>query len=319
MHRRTLIAAGLAAAASPAVLRAADAVVPAERVPLWPGRPPGFEGVTVRDTFVQRTPGGSPDDIAWTSLATPYLKVTPAPRPDGRAVLMLPGGGYRRIAVGRAPSNIATMYAARGVTAYELLYRLPHDRWAAGPDAPLQDAQRAMRVIRAEAGKRGVDPARVAAFGFSAGGHLVGRLGQVAHDTYTAVDAADRLPARPTMVGMFFPVVTMIGPDAHGPSRAELLGPAPTDAMLDAYSLERHVSSDTPPTICFHDADDATVRFRNSLMMFDALQAARVPSEVMIAEVGGHGPRLVEEGGRPHPWFAMAERFGARHGWSARV
>ncbi|MEX7168828.1 alpha/beta hydrolase, partial [Pseudomonas aeruginosa] len=84
-----------------------------------------------------------------------------------------PGGGYARVAVGRTGGGIARDFAARGITAFELLYRLPHDGWAAGPDAPLQDAQRAMRVIRAGAGTRWtVDPARVAVTGFSAGGHL---------------------------------------------------------------------------------------------------------------------------------------------------
>lgn len=314
VDRRSLLAAGAALAVAPAL--PAEPVT-AERLPLWPGRPPGGEGVSVADEFVLRTPGGSADDIAWTHLATPYLKVTRPARPDGRAVLIIPGGGYARIAIGRAPSSLALLYARAGVAAFELLYRLPHDRWAAGPDAPLQDAQRAVRLIRSGAGGASIDPARLLAIGFSAGGHLVGRLGQRADAaTYPAIDAADRLSARPQVIGMFFPVVTM-GTDAHGPSRRELLGEGASDIMRDAYSLERHVGAGTPPTALFHNADDATVRYTNSLMMFAALQAARIPSELMIAEAGGHGPRLIEADGRPHPWFGLLDRFAARHGWTA--
>jgi len=318
MDRRTLLAAGLSLAAAPALdAQTTAASAAAERLPLWPGRPPGGEGLAVEDAFVLRNPGGSPDDIAWTHLAAPYLKVTRAARPDGRAVLMIPGGGYARIAVGRAPSDLARMYAARGVSAFELLYRLPHDGWKDGPDAPLQDAQRAMRLIRARGPAWGIDPARVMAIGFSAGGHLVGHLGErAAAATYTPVDAADRLPARPQAVGMFFPVVTM-GADAHMPSRRELLGPTPTDAQLDAYSLERHVPATMPPTALFHNADDASVRFANSLAMFAGLQAAKIPSELMIAEKGGHGPRLIDADGRRHVWFDLLDTFAARHGWHA--
>jgi acetyl esterase/lipase len=266
--------------------------------------------------FVQRNPGGSPDDIAWTHLATPYLKVTPAAQPTGAAVLMLPGGGYTRIAVGRAPSELARLFAGRGVTAFELLYRLPHDNWAAGPDAPLQDAQRAMRLIRHHAARWRLDAARVLALGFSAGGHLVGRLGETAaRSTYPATDAADRLSPRPTAIGMFFPVVTMAGVDAHGPSKRELLGPSPTDAVADTYSLERHVPADMPPTFVCHAADDRTVRFTNSMAMFAALQGAGIASELMIDEKGGHGVRLIDQQGQPHVWLTQVQAFAARHGW----
>jgi acetyl esterase/lipase len=319
MDRRTLLASGLALAAT-APLRAQGAapVKPAQRLPLWPKGVPGSKGVTVTDTFVKRSPNGSPDDIAWTHLATPVLKVTPAPRPNGTAVLMIPGGGYARIAVGNAPSNIAQLYAANGTTAFELLYRLPHDDWAAGPDAPLQDAQRAMRIIRAGAARWRFDPQRVLALGFSAGGHLVGRLGEQADAaTYAPVDAADTLSARPIAVGMFFPVVTMAEADAHGPSKRELLGTAPTAQVTDTYSLERHVPATMPPTFVCHAADDRTVPYTNSIRMFTALQAAKIPSELMIAEAGGHGVPLIGKDGKPHVWIDLVNAFAARHGWVA--
>jgi acetyl esterase/lipase len=316
VDRRTLLAASLALGlAGTAEARADEAI---ERVALWPGTPPGGEGLSVRDQIILRAPNGSPDDIAWPHIGTPAMTVARAARPNGAAVLLIPGGGFTRIAVGRAPSRVARLFAARGITAFELLYRLPHDGWRAGPDTPLQDAQRAMRLIRAGAAKWSIDPAKVAAIGFSAGGHLAGQLGQRAgRVTYDPIDAADRQPARPIAVGMFFPVVSMLPPNAHGVSRRELLGTNPSDALAQAYSLERDVPATTPPTFVCHAADDKSVRAANSLAMFAGLQAAGVPSELMIAEKGGHGVPLIGPDGKPHVWLELFTAFAGRHGWLA--
>ncbi|MHA6718622.1 alpha/beta hydrolase [Sphingomonas sp. RS6] len=310
--RRSLLAASAAATAAAALpARAA----PIERLPLWPGPPPGGEGVTVTDQWVKRSPTGGEDDIAWPHVATPMLNVVPAARPDGSALLMIPGGGYARVALGRQGSDIARHFAARGTTVFELLYRLPHDGWAAGPDAPLQDAQRAMRLIRAGAARWNIDPARVGAMGFSAGGHLTARLGSRAGlATYTPVDAADRLSARPVALGLFFPVITLRLPEAHGGSRKELLGPSPSEAQVRRFSAESDLPADMPSTLVAHAANDPAVPPANSLIMFTALQAAKIPSELMIFEKGGHGLPLIEPDGSPHPWPGLFDRFARRHG-----
>ena len=134
LDRRSLIAAGLSIAATP---RTASAAARVQRFPIWPGAAPGMPSPAVVDNVVKRSPDGPADDIAWPHVATPMLTVCPAARPTGGAMLMIPGGGYARVAVGREPSPVARWFAAQGVTAFELLYRLPHDGWAAGPDAPL--------------------------------------------------------------------------------------------------------------------------------------------------------------------------------------
>lgn len=311
MDRRTVLASGLALGIA-GTARAAPAAI--ERVPLWPGTPPGGEGLGIKDETVQRSP--KPDDIAWPHIATPMMTVARAAKPNGAAILLIPGGGYARVAVGRGPGKVAQMFAAQGVTAFELLYRLPHDGWRAGPATPLQDAQRAMRLIRAGAAKWSIDPARVAAMGFSAGGHVVGSLGTRADKaTYDPVDAADRLPARPIAVAMFFPVVSMLPPIAHAQSRRELLGADPTDELARSWSLELDVPATTPPTLVCHAADDKTVKPANSLAMFAGLQAAGIPSELMIAEKGGHGIPLFDANGKPYVWFDLFRLFAGRHGW----
>jgi acetyl esterase/lipase len=171
-----------------------------------------------------------------------------------------------------------------------------------------------MRLIRARADQWRIDPARVAAIGFSAGGHLTARLASRSGlRTYAPVDAADALSARPIVAGLFFPVITMAEPAAHAHSRAELLGGDATPARIARYSAENDLPADMPPTLVAHAADDPVVSPANSLAMFAALQAAKIPSELHIFEKGGHGLPL-REAGRDHPWPGLFERFARNHG-----
>jgi acetyl esterase/lipase len=230
-------------------------------------------------------------------------------------MLLLPGGGYARVALRNGGSDIARDLAARGITAFDLRYRLPHDGWQAGPDAPLQDAQRAMRVIRSRAAEWGLDPGRVGALGASAGGHLAARLGSRSNlATYDPVDAADAPSAAPTVLGLFFPVVSLSGPLAHAQSRTELLGPAPDEARARALSADAGPLAGMPPTYVACAADDPVVDPANSLRLFGALRAAKVPAELMVFEKGGHGFPPALPDGRPYPWLDLFLHFAGRHG-----
>lgn len=317
--RRTLIAAGMTGLL-PLTAAAAAPALRVERLPLWPGRPPGGEGISVTDQSVFRSPENKPDDLAWPHVATPMLTVVHPERPNGAAVLICPGGGYARVATGRTGGDVARRLAAIGITAFELLYRLPHDGWAAGPDTPLQDAQRAMRLIRGQAGKRWtVDPARVAVTGFSAGGHLAARLAtQAATQTYAPVDANDALSARPLVAGLFYPVVTMGDDGVHAASRERLLGSHAADpAWQQRYSTERNLPADTPPTFITGNADDPVVPIRNSLLLWEALRSARIPTELLIFEHGGHGPPANRRNGAAVPWLDLFLGWASDHRWPA--
>jgi carboxylesterase type B len=165
---------------------------------LWPGKAPGGEKVTVTEQVILRKPGGDPNDTAFLNVTKPWLMMRRPAKPNGAAILMIPGGGYIRVAVSKAGGSIDAWIADQGVTAFVMDYRLPADGWAAGPDVSLQDAQRAIRLIRANAGKWGLDPERIAVTGFSAGGHVAARLAtRFATETYAPIDAADRLSTRP--------------------------------------------------------------------------------------------------------------------------
>ncbi len=319
--RRTLIAGGLAALLPlplplPALAQT-QTQAPVERFPLWPKAPPGGAGLRVADQWVKRSANGGADDIAWPHVATPMLTVVRPTKPNGSAVLICPGGGYARVAVGRTGGGIARDFAARGVTAFELLYRLPHDRWAAGPDVALQDAQRAMRVIRGGAKRFGIDPAKVAVTGFSAGGHVAARLAaRAGARVYDPVDAVDTLSARPDVAGLFFPVITMLDDGVHAQSRRELLGERAADADWQRrYSAQIDLPADMPPTFVAANADDPVVPARNAVLMYEALHTAKVPTELLIFERGGHGPPAARRNGTAVPWMDLFVGWASDHGW----
>lgn len=308
IDRRTLLGAGVAMAAAAPALRAATP----ERFAIWPGRPPGGKGVTVVEQEIPRSPTGPADDTAFIHVTRPTLTVVRPDRPNGAALLLIPGGGYRRVAIGHEGIRIAQHFAARGFTCYTLLYRLPADGWAAGPDAPLQDAQRALRVIRARA--KDYDPARIGVIGFSAGGHLAARLATLQDVArYEPIDAIDRQPLAPRVAALLYPVVSMTGAHVHGGSRDELLGKAPSADRLAACAADARIAAGTPPAFIAHAFDDRVVPVENGLAMIAALRRAGVPVEAHLFERGGHGFGLTVEGA-PSPWPDLFLAWAGRHG-----
>ena len=174
----------------------------------------------------------------------PLLAVFLPDKPDGSAVLLAPGGGYLRIVIDKEGVEAARRLNAAGVTVFMLRYRLPGEGWADGKDVPLQDAQRAMRIVRAGAQRFGIDPNRVGVIGFSAGGHVAASLATRPYDAvYAPVDDIDAQDAKPDFAGLMYPVITM-GPGAHQGSRDNLLGPNPSDALVSAYSCEKLVTAE---------------------------------------------------------------------------
>jgi len=297
MHfdRRTLITLASLAAATPALAQPAD---PTEVVKLWPGRPPGAPAALPREQIVDRVATSGFQDRIVTGIGVPLMTVFRPARPNGAAALIVPGGGYIRVVIDKEGFEIARRLAEAGITAFVLRYRLPREGWANPADVSLQDAQRAVRLIRA--GPWGVDPSRVAVLGCSAGGHVAASLATGhARRVYEPLDAADTRSARPDLSALIYPVIDMARPFAHVGSREALLGPAPTPDAEAAYSPHRHVTPDTPPTFLVHAADDTSVPLDNSLGYLAALRAAKVPAEAHIFEEGGHGFGIYLARGKP--------------------
>lgn len=256
----------------------------AEVLPLWPGN-------TMPETGFKSHP--VPADAPGTFLRNidkPALRLFRPAKANGAAVLVIPGGAYDFISILNEGVSVAENLTAKGYTVFVLTYRLPGEGWSHRADVPLQDAQRAMRVIRADAAKYGLQPGRFAVLGFSAGGHLSATLAtDFAQEVYAARDAVDRQDARPDAVGLIYPVIAARPPYTHGLSARRLLGSRPSPEAIARRSPAERVTTATPPVFLVHALDDGAVPPENSLLMLEALRAAKRPVELHLYEEGGHG------------------------------
>lgn len=200
-------------------------------------------------------------------------------RPEGKkpapAVVVCPGGAYGGLAIGHEGYRVAEWFAARGFAAVVLKYTMPHGNY----DLPRRDVQQAIELVRANAAGWGVDPARVGVIGFSAGGHLASTAA-----THFTCDAN-----RPDFAVLVYPVITMDERFTHAGSRMNLLGEAPAEGLVAAFSNELRVTSGTPPTFIAFSDDDDGVPPVNGTLFYSALKAASVPGEIHIYPTGGHG------------------------------
>lgn len=327
LDRRALIASGLAAGAAGAA-RAQTAPPtagpklpsglpqPTETIDLWPKGAPGMPANPQVETVNERSTDALVTDRAVFGITQPRMAVFRPDRPNGGAVLLTPGGGYKWVVVDKEGYEMARWLAARGFTAFVLFYRLPGEGWASGPDTPLADAQRAMRLIRSRAKDYAIDPERVAAMGFSAGGHVCADLAtRFVAKVYEPIDAADKLSAKPVCAAPIYPVISMDAAIAHAGSRTLLLGASPTPALEAAHSPDRNVPADAPPFFLLHAQDDDAVPVANTLRLHAALAERGIRREMHLFEHGGHGFGLRKATGKPVEawpdlWRAWARTTG---------
>ena len=206
-------------------------------------------------------------------------------KPNGTAIVICPGGGYGALVTGAEGSGIATWLNQHGVTGIVLKYRLPKGNH----HLPLLDAQRAIRMVRANAAAWKCDPTKIGIMGFSAGGHLASTAAtHFDAGLPSARDPVEKESSRPDFAMLVYPVITMEGL-GHGGSRENLLGKAPTDELKRLYSNEKQVTAKTPPCYLTHALDDKTVSSENSRMFADALREHGVACEYLELPSGGHG------------------------------
>ena len=206
--------------------------------------------------------------------------------PPHPAVIICPGGGYSVIVYEGEGISTAKKLAAKGIVAFVLKYRLPQANSNNTKNLPLQDVQKAIKIVRENAAKWNIDPDKIGIMGFSAGGHLASTL---ATHYYPVIDNPEETNLRPDFQILVYPVISMTDSLTHIGSRTQLLGekPSPDDIIL--FSSELQVTKDTPPAYITHAADDVVVDVDNSISYFEQLRHHQVPVEMHIYPQGNHG------------------------------
>jgi acetyl esterase/lipase len=256
-------------------------------VPLYSGTIPNSKNTGAIEKIVHE------DIIVVSNVQIPLIDVyLPTKRSaTGQAVVICPGGGYWILAYDLEGTDIAKYFNSIGVAAIVLKYRLPTYGNTIEPHkVPLMDAQRAMRLARYNASKWNINPGKIGIMGFSAGGHLASTLGT--HFDYgnkTSPDSIERLSCRPDFMILMYPVISFIDSCTHTGSRDALLGKNPENSLVAYYSNELQVKKDTPPAFFVHAYNDTGVPVENTLLMYKALRANKIPAELHILSEGEHG------------------------------
>lgn len=267
---------------------AASAPKPAQVLPLWPKQPPGGGGPLGAMTFSAKG--------AQRNIAMPTLTVFKPVQPKGRAVLIAAGGGYTRIEMGKEAWPAAAWLADQGYTAYVLSYRLPQEGWKDGALVSLQDAQRALRIVRHRENN-------VSVLGFSAGGHLLGMAANRAgFHAYQASDALDNLPATADRAALIYPIITLEPPYAHTSTHKVLVGKDASLSADTAWSVQSYVNPQSPPFFLVQAEDDPVSDPHNTLIMAAACKQQHVPVEMHRYPSGGHGFGLGKPGTQTTEW-----------------
>jgi acetyl esterase/lipase len=217
---------------------------------------------------------------------TMYQPTTQSPKRT--AVIICPGGGYGIVAAGHEGADVAMVLNEWGITAFVLKYRLPDDSIMIDKTkGPLQDAQRALQLVRENATKWNIDPAKIGIMGFSAGGHLAATAST--HFNKAVIDNAKKISLRPDFSILIYPVISFTDSLVHMGSRNNLVGKNPSAQTIMEYSNEMQVNAQTPPAFLVHAGDDKSVKPGNSIRYYEALLKNNVPAELHLYQRGGHG------------------------------
>ena len=229
--------------------------------------------------------GEAPVGDGTTEKANAHITVYKPDNPNGTAVVICPGGGYRTLVTKGEGSGIAKWLNRHGIVGVVLEYRLPEGK----PFRPLLDAQRAIRTVRMRAGELGCKPDRIGIMGFSAGGHLASTAAtHFDAGRFGVDDPVEQVSCRPDFAVLVYPVISL-GGKIQPFSHKNLLGEKPAKEVIDLFSNETQVTAETPPCFLAHAQDDLVVSPENSKLFYDALIKNGVPAKYLELESGGHG------------------------------
>ena len=283
-----------------------------QEIKLWGARKaPGSENVNFHNTVIERSKDPKVHDRAMVHIDAPHMVVKLPKNPNGTAVVVGPGGGYARVVIDKEGDDIANWLTKNGVTVFILRYRLPEDPHNKNrEDVPLEDGQRAIRIVRAHASEWGLNPNKIGIAGFSAGGHLAASLAVHWNKNFVKEPLGFTEEHKPDSLILAYPVISST--DTHQGSIDNLLaedsylplgglestfgiGYLKKEDREELISLEKHVSADTPKSFIWHCADDGCVPVSNSLRFAAALNNHHIPFAMHIYQNGGHGLALGDE------------------------
>jgi len=247
---------------------------------VWPNGAPDSNGITTPEEVFDGK------RVRNVSEAEIYVYLPKQGVNTGAAIVICPGGGYGMEAMDHEGYDMAEWLAQQGVAGIVLKYRLPngHDQ------IPLEDAQRAIRIVRQKALEWGIMPSKIGIAGSSAGGHLASTAGtKFDLGNPDATDPLEKISCRPDFMLLLYPVITFNEAFGHMGSRTNLIGPGNKYDLVQKYSNELHVSDQTPPTFLVLADDDNAVPPRNSIEFYMALKKYDIPAEMHIFKSGGHG------------------------------
>lgn len=280
-----------------------------EFIPLWPdGKKPNWNGKVVADSLY--------NERIWR-VGTPgmYAFLVPKSENKGTTVLICPGGGYERLSHLYNGFNFAKWFNANGINAFVLLYRLPHQTdLKNGTTGPLTDAQRAVKLLKANAANWSLAADKIGVMGISAGGHVATTLGTYLTDVAAIRDSLDNVSFRPDFMILLSPVVSM-GSYAHKGSKKLFLAADTAAAIIRRFSNEHQVTADTPPSFLVHAQNDSSVNVRNSLYFFQSLIEKGVQASLHVFPQGGHGIGLSDNPGSTGLWLDLLYRWLVEKGF----
>lgn len=280
----------------------------AEPINLYPNGIPNSKPTPA--TYKEKMENGDWVTLVSTPQLTPFLPTKD--KANGTAIVICPGGGYAGLSYVKEGMKIAQRFNEIGVTAFLLKYRLPSDLIMQDRSiGPLQDAQRAIQIVRENAAKWNVDPNKIGIIGFSAGGHLASTAGT--HFDKVVIENKANISVRPDFMALIYPVITF-GEYTHQGSKENLVGKSASRQQVDLYSNEKQITANTPPVFIIHAQDDDVVPVQNTLMFYDELLKNKVKAEMHIYQSGGHGfglnnPREKQD------WFASLTEWMKLNGW----
>ncbi len=282
-----------------------------QTVPLYEGKIPNSKTYNTKEWWQPQDNGDT--IVHFISQPTLTLFLPDKLKANGTAVVICPGGGYWITSIVKEGFAVARKFNEWGVAAFVLNYRIPNDSSMLDKTVgPLQDAQRALQLVRIHAKEWNVDASKVGIMGFSAGGHLASTA--ATHFNKSYIENTGNINLRPDFSIFIYPVISFQSTIGHMGSKDQLVGKNAPKALVDFFSNELQVTAQTPPTFLVHATDDDVVPVMNSISFYEALLKFKIPAEMHIYKGGGHGFGIHNPTSKDE-WMERCKNWMQSMGW----